>query len=194
MIRRASPSVDLEIGPLLDFTYPIEDTPEFTVRQIRDAVPSPDGERLAFVALDRLYVMDDYPAGTPQRLTDTGLVEAQPVWSPDGRWIAYTTWSADNGGHIYRTRSNGRGNPERLTTASAIYQQPAWAPDGERIVAIRGPAQNYREAVGPFAPGAAADIIWIPADGGPAQFVAPTEGRSASPVRRPVVDSLRRDR
>ena len=171
-------SVDLEIGPLLDFTYPIEDTPEFTVRQIRDAVPSPDGERLAFVALDRLYVID-YPAGTPQRLTGADLVEAQPVWSPDGRWIAYATWSTDDGGHIYRTRSNGRGNAERLTTASAIYQQPAWSPDGERIVAIRGPAQNYREAVGPFAPGAAADIIWIPADGGDAQVVAPTEGRSS---------------
>jgi Tol biopolymer transport system component len=170
-------SVGLGMGPLLDFRYPIEDTPEFTVRQIRDAVPSPDGERLALVVLDHLYVMD-YPDGTPERVTDADVVEAQPVWSPDGRWIAYVTWSTADGGHLYRVRSGG-GRPERLTTVSAIYQQPAWSPDGERIVAIRGPAQSYREALdGPFAPGAAADIVWLPADGGDAQLVAPTEGRS----------------
>jgi Tol biopolymer transport system component len=49
-------NTELEIGPLVEFDYPIEDTPQFTVREIRDAAPSPDGARLAFGALDRLYV------------------------------------------------------------------------------------------------------------------------------------------
>ena len=31
---------DLALGPRVDFDYPIEDTPTFTVRQIRDAAPS----------------------------------------------------------------------------------------------------------------------------------------------------------
>jgi hypothetical protein len=30
------------IGPLVEFEYPISDGADFTVRQIRDAVPSPD--------------------------------------------------------------------------------------------------------------------------------------------------------
>ncbi|MCZ6916323.1 MAG: amidohydrolase family protein [Gemmatimonadetes bacterium] len=170
-------SVHLDVGPNLDFTYPIDDAPEFTVRQIRDAVPSPNGGRLAFVAMDDLYVMD-YPDGTPRRLTESDMVEAQPAWSPDGEWIAYATWSTEDGGHLHRVRANGRGGPDRLTSMSGIYQQPVWSHDGERIVAIRGPAQNYRDAIGPFAPGAAADIVWIPARGGDAQFIAPTEGRS----------------
>ena len=34
-------------------------------------LPSPDGKRLAFTALDRLYVMD-YPSGTPRRVTNAG--------------------------------------------------------------------------------------------------------------------------
>ena len=47
---------DLALGPRVDFDYPIEDTPTLTVRQIRDAAPSPEGDRLAFTALDRLWV------------------------------------------------------------------------------------------------------------------------------------------
>src|SRR5919197_6601133 len=40
--------VQLGIGPKVAFTYRVEDAPEFTVRQVRDAVPSPDGRQLAF--------------------------------------------------------------------------------------------------------------------------------------------------
>jgi Tol biopolymer transport system component len=168
---------EVEIGPLVEFDYPVEDTPRFTVRQIRDAVPAPAGTRLAFAALDRLYVID-WPGGTPRRLTDQEITEAEPTWSPDGRWIAYVSWSED-GGHIYKVRADGRGDPQRLTNLSGIYQQPAWSPDGARIAAIRGPARAYREATGPRAPGASEDLVWVGADGGDVTFIAPTEGRTA---------------
>ncbi|NIP80217.1 MAG: hypothetical protein GWM90_13740, partial [Gemmatimonadetes bacterium] len=57
----------------------------FVVRQIRNAVPSPDGARLAFTAMDRLWVAT--ADGTdPERLTDADASEHLPVWSPDGRW------------------------------------------------------------------------------------------------------------
>ncbi|MFQ5690827.1 MAG: amidohydrolase family protein [Gemmatimonadota bacterium] len=171
-----SADVKLALGPELDFDYSIPDTPKFTVRQIRDAVPSPDGTRLAFTALDRLYVMD-YPDGTPRRLTDMEVTEAEPTWSPDGRWVAYATWSPD-GGNLYRVRADGRRRPERLTETPAVYQQPAWSPDGLRIVAIRGPARAYRANQGPRLPGATQDLVWIPATGGVAVVIAPTDGRS----------------
>jgi Tol biopolymer transport system component len=157
-------NAQLEIGPMVEFDYPIEDTPSFTVREIRDAVPSPDGSRLAFTALDRLYVMD-WPDGSPRRLTDSDMTEAQPTWSPDSRWIAYATWSRD-GGYIYKKRADGRGDPVRLTEMEGIYQYPAWSPDGERIAAVRGPAQAYRDATGPRAFGANEDLVWVSADGG----------------------------
>ena len=95
----------LDLGPLAQFKYPIPDSSEFTVRQIRDAVASPDGKRLAFVALDRLYVMD-YPGGSPRRLTRNDEVEAEPVWSPDGQSIAFVTWSR-TGGLLYKVRADG---------------------------------------------------------------------------------------
>jgi len=49
--------VDLPMGPRLAFKFPIEDEEEMLVTQIRDAVPSPDGAKLAFTALNKLYLM-----------------------------------------------------------------------------------------------------------------------------------------
>jgi Tol biopolymer transport system component/imidazolonepropionase-like amidohydrolase len=167
--------VEVPMGPKLDFEYPIEDTPQFTARQVRSAVPSPSGDRLAFTVLDRLYVMD-YPNGTPRRLTDQDLIQAHPTWSPDGESIAYAAWSNDEGGHLYRVPSSG-GPPTQITEAPATYQQPAWSPDGNRIVALRGPARAFRTSTSPTAPGATDDIVWVPADGGTATQVTPAEGR-----------------
>lgn len=166
----------IELGPEVLFKYPIEDSEEFIARQIRDGVPSPDGTKLAFTVLNRLYVMD-LPDGSPRRLTNLEMTEAFPAWSPDGTWIAFSTWDQADGGHIYRMRSNGRGSAQRLTREAAIYQYPAWSKTQDRIVAIRGVARVYSEYPGPGVPFAAEDLIWIPASGGDATFIAGTEGR-----------------
>jgi Tol biopolymer transport system component len=173
---------DLALGPQVDFDYPIEDTPTFVVRQIRDAVPSPDGSRLAFTALDRLWISDTSGADA-QRVTDAELSEHSPSWSPDGEWLAYTTWSG-NEGHIYRTRADGRGDPERLTAEAGLYLTPTWSPDGSRVVALRGFARAFQESSSPFAAlGAPSEIVWVSADGGsgggPVTLIAPTDGRRA---------------
>ncbi len=166
---------EVELGPELDFEYPIEETPEFVVKQIRDAVPSPDGSKLAFASLDRLYVMD-YPDGTPTKLTDLDINEAQPAWSADGNWIAFTTWSEADGGHLYKVRSNG-GQATKLTTESGIYQQPVWSPDGRRVVALKGPAQNFRNVITQGGPGTSAELIWVIQSGGPANLIDRALGR-----------------
>src|SRR5687767_5697824 len=130
-------SVDVEqhLGPEVKFDYPVDDKPTFTIRQIRNAVPSPDGKRLAFTALDRLYVMD-VPGGTPKRLTDAPGAEFQPAWSPDGQWLAFVTWTENEQGNLWKVRSTG-GRPVRLTQQRAYFQQPVWSPDGQRVVAMR---------------------------------------------------------
>lgn len=164
----------LPLGPKLAFKYPISDSPEFAVHQIRDIAPSPDGRRMAFTALDRLYVMD-LPNGAPRRLTTGDAVEAQPTWSPDGAWIAYVTWQRE-GGSLYKVRPTG-GAPVQLASESATYQHPAWSPDGNRIVVVRGPNEPRRIDDGPVAEGAAVDLVWLPAAGGAATFITPTWGK-----------------
>lgn len=166
---------DLDLGPRLDFDYPIEDTEQFTARQIRDAVPSPDGDKLAFTVLNDLYVMQ-LPDGTPQRVTDLDFTEAFPTWSPDGEWLAFATWNPEEGGHIYRVQADG-GTPERLTEQPAIYQRLAWSKTQDRIVAVRGEDRSYYQSPGPYVPFSANEFVWIPSDGGSANFIASTEGR-----------------
>ncbi len=167
---------DVAVGPELTFDYRIEDTPQFTVRQIRDAVPSPDGRKLAFTALDELYVMD-FPDGEPRRIApQAGLVQAEPAWSPDGAWIAWVTWN-EEGGQVFKARADGGGQPQQLTRQAAQYQEPVWNGAGDRIVVLRNPARAFEESVGPGFSGAEMDIVWVPAAGGEATLVAPAEGR-----------------
>ncbi|MBV6523072.1 MAG: Protein TolB [Gemmatimonadaceae bacterium] len=165
--------VNQALGPYVEFNYPIADSATFVVKQIRDAVASPDGARLAFVALDRLYVMD-WPAGTPRRATDMEIGEFEPAWSPDGQSIVYTTANS-NGGHIYKVGASGGGQPQRLTKASFFWQRPVFSPDGQRIVALRSAFRTYEQSVA-GSPGAGEDIVWLPSSGGDATVIAPASG------------------
>ncbi len=171
-------NAEVAIGPEVEFEYPIEDTPTFTVKQIRDARASPDGSRIAFTALDRLYVAE-LPDGTPERLTSDEVGEFQPVWSPDGSQVAYVTWD-DVAGEGYIRRVSADGGASASLTAPGYYQQIAWSPDGERIVAMRAASRNVRDVLGLSAgTGQGAEFIWIPADGGDETIIGPTLGRRA---------------
>jgi Tol biopolymer transport system component len=129
-------AVEQDLGPRLDFTFPIEQGP-LRVKQVLDPRLSPDGKWLTFSALDRVWVMA-LPGGTPRRLTRIDEGEYQPTWSPDGRFIAYVTWSESEGGQVFRVPANGAGEPERLTRNSGFYTWPEYTPDGQRILVVRG--------------------------------------------------------
>ena len=170
--------VGLDLGPDIRFEYEVEDSPTFAARQIRDAVPSPDGTRLAFTALDDLYVMD-YPEGTPQRLAiDESVGQFEPIWSPDGAWIAYATWDDADGGHIWKTRANGDGAPMQLSQRAALYSDLAWSPDGRRIVGTRAAARDVQENRGGFGGGLGVELVWFDANAASAAtLIAPAGGR-----------------
>jgi len=163
-----SAEVDQMIGELVHFQYEVNDS-VLTVRQIRDARPSPDGKRVAFSALDHLWIMD-LPAGKPRRLTASTDGEHSPVWSPDGRWIAYVSWNED-GGDIWRIAPDG-GRPEKLTAQSAFYDGIMYSPTGSRIVAHRAPRTQRAEINDEINPALViTDLVWIPATGGNTTFI-----------------------
>ncbi len=171
--------VDQPLAPLAKFDYPINDT-TLTVTQIRGARPSPDGRRLVFAALDRLWLAD-LPAGggaatirNARRLTQASVVEHAPVWSPDGQWVAYAVWNDSTGGDIYRVKAEG-GAPERLTRLSAFYDKLAWSADGMRIVAVRG-SRLHRlrtfEDFGTLSGAGELEYVWLPSAGGEVTRIA----------------------
>ena len=45
------------LGPQLKFDYLVDDSPTFSVNQIRDTQISPDGSMAVFTALNKLYIM-----------------------------------------------------------------------------------------------------------------------------------------
>ncbi|MBC7893965.1 MAG: PD40 domain-containing protein [Cytophagaceae bacterium] len=158
--------VEQRLAPLVKFPVPLRDS-TLLVQQIRGARPSPDGRRLAFTALDRLWVMD-LPSGTPRRLTTARMGEFDPAWSPDGQSLAWVGWSEADDGNVYRARVDG-GAPERLTMEAAFYQRLAWTPDGTRLVTIRGQRQARAEGWR----GSGDDLVWLPATGGALTVISP---------------------
>lgn len=164
--------VKLELGPKLDFKYPVSDTSFALATQIRDAIPSPDGKRLAFTALNRLYVME-YPDGTPKRITTNDFTEAQPAWSPDGNFIAFVTWSPD-GGDLYKINVSGKSKsaPQKISKSPALYYSPVWTPKGDRIVFIMGNLRSYKSALGSEASSSENQLCWVSAASGEITVIA----------------------
>ena len=165
-------NVSMDLGPKLDFPQK-EPSGPVKVRLIMDPTESPDGKTLAFSAMTHLYAFD-LPNGKPQRLTSGDSTEFQPAWSPDGKWIAYVSWS-NEGGQLWKISASG-GQPQQLSKSLAVYSNPVWSPDGTRIVLLRGNAYD-RENSG-FDGGQTdnADLVWIPAEGGDANLILPARG------------------
>lgn len=159
-----SAQIDRQLGPRLYFPTRVNEGP-VKARLIQDPRQSPDGKRVAFSVLTHLYVMD-LPDGKPERLARVSDRAFQPVWSPDGQWIAYVTWS-EKGGEIWKVRADGQSAPQQVTNDPAYYSDPAWSPDGTRIVALRAATDARHEEVIESEGGVfGSDIVWVPSEGG----------------------------
>jgi WD40 repeat protein len=167
-----SAEVSQDLGPKLDFPQKVEQG-AVRVRLIHDAVESPDGKKLAFSAMTHLYTLE-LPSGKPQQV-DTGQSTAfQPAWSPDGKWIAYVSWSGD-GGQLWKVPSSG-GTPVQLSKSLAVYSNPSFSPDGSRLVLLRGNAYDRENSEFDGGQTDNDDLIWISADGGEPNLILPARG------------------
>ena len=168
--------VKLDVGPEVKFAYRVDTSASFNAKQVRDIAQSPDGSKLAFSALDRVYVMS-LPNGKPQRVSKADVGEFGPVWSPDSKSLAWVTWNdALGGGMIRGTWDAKKGWATQSLVAGGLFVDLAWSPNGDRIVATRAAAREMQEAGAAFFGPAASDIVWVPAAGGAVTTIMPSGG------------------
>jgi Tol biopolymer transport system component len=135
-------------------------------RMLRWVSVSPQGDRVVYSAMGRLYVKS-LPNGAPRRLTtQNDHWEFHPSWSRDGRMIAYTTWNDSTLGTVRVVSANG-GTGLVLTRAPGHYVEPAFSPDGETVVfratglgSLFDPAWSRETG-----------IFRVPVSGGPARLI-----------------------
>ncbi len=110
---------------------------------------SPDGRKLVLTLggvdgnLD-IHVLDLSTKET-RRLTTHRAIDTEGSWSPDGRYIYFTS-DRSGGPQIYRVPAAG-GSPERVTFEGSYNARPRLSPDGERLAMVHVDRGNYRIAV-----------------------------------------------
>ncbi|HPI48113.1 MAG TPA: amidohydrolase family protein [Hyphomonadaceae bacterium] len=110
----------------------------FRTKMPRFVSVSPDGKRVVFESLGKLYVKQ-LSGGAPVRLTQTKGQEMElfPSWSRDGQRLVYIEWTDAGLGKIRTVAANG-GNGRVVTTDPGHYRRPRFSPDGQTIVFEKG--------------------------------------------------------
>jgi eukaryotic-like serine/threonine-protein kinase len=102
----------------------------------RDVALSPDGSHVAvqrIVAGANDIWTIDVARGVPSRFTFSTDVDDDPVWSPDGTEIAFSSVREGIPG-IYRKPVGGTGEDELLFTNRAPAHPTSWSPDGRSLL------------------------------------------------------------
>lgn len=150
-----------------------------TYHEASDGTPaiSPDGKSIVFQSNriqeyggDRrqdLWMVDFEADRPPTRLTKDPADDAFPAFSPDGRWIVFSS-SRDGGNvNIYRL-STEDATVEQLTTHVANDLWPNYSPDGKHIIFFSKRDNND-------------DLYMIPAEGGESQRLTTHDSSDFAP-------------
>ena len=94
---------------------------------------SPDSGELVYSMAGSLW-RQKIDSASAQQLTDGPGYDYQPDWSPDGRFIVYTS-SAGEAMELWLLDLQS-GQARQLTRGGAVNVEPRWSPDGKRILFV----------------------------------------------------------
>jgi len=142
-----------------------------------------DGKGFIGTLRSHVYVFD-LATRKAEQITKGDADDAAPAWSPDGRWIAFTSQREpdaeryDNG-DVYVVEARAGAEPKRLTTFQGNDEGPlSWSPDGSLISYRQGPEPKHFGYGGGFG-----TVAVVSPGGGPPRLLATSLDRVVSGSR-----------
>jgi dipeptidyl aminopeptidase/acylaminoacyl peptidase len=120
----------------------------YALTGVGDPRISPDGRRVAYVVGTTDREANEYKSSVwiapldgseePRRVTFGERRDGAPRWSPDGRWLAFSSARGDEKApaQIYVLPAEGGGEARKLTDLKESVEDHAWSPDSTRIVFV----------------------------------------------------------
>jgi Tol biopolymer transport system component len=138
---------------------------------------SPDGTRLALTGAAGEIWLLDLEDGSERLLADQVYPGISPAWSPDGRYMLYTTTM--NADSYYKTLvlldlAAPDTEPERLSAVAHSWAELVWLADRDRVVYQTSPA-----TINMLDPIADDGYPWLTVRGQVHEVAASTDGRVA---------------
>jgi Tol biopolymer transport system component/C-terminal processing protease CtpA/Prc len=142
---------------------------------LRDVQISPDGSQIAFCYKGDIWKVAS-SGGSAVRLTTQPSYECNPIWSPDGKQLAF---ASDRHGNfdVFVMDANG-GQAKRLTFNSSKELPETFSPDGKEVyfsAAIQDPASSAM-----FPTARMTELYAVPVAGGASRQVLGTPAQAVN--------------
>jgi tricorn protease len=138
------------------------------IRLARTPDISPDGKFIAFSYLGDIWTVETI-GGVARPITVHRAHDVNPVFSPDGHWIAFS--SNRHGSYNVYVIPVQSGKPRRLTFDSGNDLVTGWSPDGKSILFASTRGTAYPPSF---------DLYTVPIEGGMAHKITAAEGKEGS--------------
>ncbi len=126
---------------------------------------SPDGKLVTFSYLGDVWVVETI-GGVARPVTMHEAHDAYPVFSPDGKWIAFSS-NRCGSYDIFVVPVTG-GHPRRLTFDSANDVACGWSPDGKNVLFASSRATDFPPNY---------QLYTVPAEGGRVRRITADQGK-----------------
>jgi tricorn protease len=138
------------------------------IRLARTPDISPDGKLVAFSYLGDIYTVESI-GGTARPVTSHPAHDINPVFSPDGKYLAFS--SNRHGSYDVFVVPTRGGRPRRLTFDSAADLVAGWAPDGKHVLFASTRSVDFPPRW---------ELYTVPFEGGRVRKVTAFEGKEGS--------------